>query len=156
VIFTSQTTVHYWPGPWDKIAIATGPFTAEALRKKGVDPLVAKKSTQEGIIDLIAEMDGYFFLPRSKLARPILSDYFTRKKVPFYSLDLYDIVFQKLEPIPNLDDFDEIVFTSPSTVEGFLQIFGKIPKDKKLTTIGPITEKALKEKLCAPEFMNAV
>lgn len=143
IIFTSQTAVHYWPGPWDKQMIAIGYATAAALEKKGLDPLIAPEATQEGVITLIEELKGYFFLPRSRLARSVLTDFMTEKKIPFFVLDLYDTVFQKLEPVPKLDDFDEIVFTSPSTVDGFLRIYGKLPTDKKLTAIGPITEQAL-------------
>lgn len=143
IIFTSQTTVHYWPGPWNKDLIAIGPATAAALQKKGFAPLIAPISTQEGVIALISQIKGYFFLPRSRRARSALTDYLTMQNIPHLALDLYDTIFQKPEPVPNLDDFDEIVFTSPSTVEGFFRIFGKLPRDKKLTAIGLITEKAL-------------
>lgn len=141
MIFTSQTTVEYWPGPWDKQAIAIGEATANALRKRGVEPMVAPVATQEGVMAVVGE--GYFFLPHSKRARLDLIHYLREKRVPFFALALYDTHFQKLEPVPNLDEFDEIVFTSPSTVEGFLRIYGKLPVAKKLTAIGPITEKAL-------------
>ncbi|HSX10647.1 MAG TPA: uroporphyrinogen-III synthase [Chlamydiales bacterium] len=137
IIFTSQTAVHYWPGPWDKHLIAIGAATATAL--KGKEVLIAPEATQEGIIALIRNIDGYFFLPRSRLTRPTLTDFMTAQKIPHFALTLYDTIFQKLEPVPNLADFDEIVFTSPSTVEGFLRIYGKLPNGIKLTPIGPIT-----------------
>ncbi|MBX7066220.1 MAG: uroporphyrinogen-III synthase [Parachlamydiales bacterium] len=143
IIFTSQTTVEYWPGPWDKEVIAIGDATAEALRKVGSVPLVAPYATQEGVMELISNLKGYYFLPHSKRARPNLVEFLKRKKIPFFALELYDTHFQCLKPIPNLDDFDEIVFTSPSTVEGFLRIYGKLPEGKKLRAIGPITEKRL-------------
>jgi uroporphyrinogen-III synthase len=145
VIFTSQTTVEYWPGPWDKKAIAIGDATASALKQRGVQPLVAPFSTQEGVVELIRNIKGYFFIPRSKQARSFLTDFLKEQKIPFYTLDLYSTLFQRLEPVPILDDFDEIVFTSPSTVQGFLLIYGNLPKEKKLTAIGPITEAALKK-----------
>jgi len=143
IIFTSKTAVRYWPGPWDKELITIGSATAAALKQKGYDSVVAKVATQEGVIDLVSNLKGYFFLPRSRLARPVLTDYLKANNIPFYALDLYDTVFQKLEPVPNLEDFDEIVFTSPSTVDGFLKIYGRLPKTKKLTAIGPITNQYL-------------
>ncbi len=146
IIFTSQTTVDYWPGPWDKAAIAIGEATASALKKRGMEPLIAKVATQEGVMELILNIgEGFFFLPQSSRARPDLIQYLIQEKSLFYSLELYHTHFQKLEPVPSLDDFDEIVFTSRSTVEGFLRIYGKLPKGKKLTPIGPLTEKALEE-----------
>lgn len=143
MIFTSQTAIHYWPGPWDKATLAIGKATGGALQAKGLTPLIAPEETQEGIISLIADLPGYFLLPRSALARSTLTDFMTQKKIPFYSLNLYNTLFQKLEPVPNLDSFDEIVFTSPSTVEGFLRIYGALPQGKKLTAMGPITERSL-------------
>lgn len=147
IIFTSQTAVEYWPGPWDKKTIAIGESTAKMLRKKGLTPLVAQEETQEGVIELIREIKGHFFIPRSKLARPVLTQYLQEQKIPFFAFDLYDTHFQKLEPVPNLDEFDEIVFTSPSTVEGFLRIFKALPKNKKLTPIGSVTRKFLNDSL---------
>ncbi len=146
IIFTSQSAVHYWPGPWDKKIIAIGPATGSALQKKGLDPLIAREATQEGVIELIKEIrdsEVYFFLPRSSRARPLLTDYLRLNNISFFALDLYDTVLQKLEPIPCLEEIDEIIFSSPTTVDGFIQIYGKLPKDKKLTTIGPVTARAL-------------
>ncbi len=61
----------------------------------------------------------------------------------FQDCFIYDTIVQKNQPIPDLEDIDEIVFTSPSTIKAFLDIFSAIPLDKKLVTMGPITQKAL-------------
>lgn len=143
IIFTSQTTVEYWPGPWDKEVIAIGEQTANALKQKGLKPFIAPYPTQEGIMEMVALLKGYFFLPHSKRARPDLIHFLQKKKIPFFALELYDTHFQCLKPIPNLNEFDEIVFTSPSTVEGFLRIYQRLPQEKKLTAIGPLTRRAL-------------
>ena len=57
---------------------------------------------------------------------------------------LYDTISQVIQPKPNLDHVDEIVFTSPSTVKAFIEIFGVLPRGKKCLAIGPITEQALR------------
>ena len=141
VIFTSKNGVRHWAevGPLQgKIAIAIGEATGGLLH----EPLIAPLATQEGVIALLETIkDGFFFYPRSKRARPHLANYLQQR--PHFLLDLYDTVSVKREPVPNLEEFDEIVFTSPSTVEAFCQIYGKLPKDKKLTPIGPVTERAL-------------
>jgi len=59
--------------------------------------------------------------------------------------DLYQTVFQKPGPLPDLSKVDEIIFTSPSTIKGFIAAFGAIPTNKKLTCMGPITEEELKK-----------
>jgi uroporphyrinogen-III synthase len=150
VIFTSRSTVRHWweaQPSFDKIAIAIGEGTAEALRDRGVDPVVALEAVQEGVIALLDRMDlngANLLLPQSKRARSQLRGYLEEKKIPFFAFDLYDTFPQKPEPVPSLEPISEIVFTSPSTVEAFLQIYGTFPKDKKLTAIGPVTARALR------------
>lgn len=149
VVFTSQTSVEYWDGPWDKETIAIGEQTARALQGKGLKPAIAPFATQEGVLKLLLGLHQkqtcYFFLPHSKKARPHLIEVLLAHGISYFALELYDILFQKLEPVPNLDEFDEIIFTSPSTVEGFLRIYQKLPHHKKLTAIGPITQAAIEE-----------
>ncbi len=146
VIFTSQTAVRYWDLPLDgKTVIAIGEATASAL---SVPAVLAPSATQEGVIALLetlALQGAYLFLPHSKRSRPNLEQYLIEKGISHFVLDLYDTVLQKPLPVPDLSHFDEIVFTSPSTVEGFLYIYGKLPLDKKLTPIGPVTEKKISE-----------
>jgi uroporphyrinogen-III synthase len=146
MIITSKTTVSYWLGPWDKTLIAIGEATAGALREKGLKCIVAPIATQEGVIQLLKTIpNGNFFYPHSRRARPNLIQYFQGENIPFFSLKLYDTVFQKPLPVPSLEEFHEIVFTSPSTVEGFLKIYGEFPSKIVLTAIGPVTEKYLKK-----------
>lgn len=141
IIFTSQTTVEYWKWPLEgKVVIAIGEATAKMLP----NPLIALEATQEGIIALLQTIplqNARICYPKSKRARPLLAEYL--QKFSSFTVDLYDTVCQKPEPVPNLDAFDEIVFTSPSTVEGFIKIFGKLPKNKRLVPIGPVTKRAL-------------
>jgi uroporphyrinogen-III synthase len=134
-----------------KVFIAIGASTAHSLKEKGVTVhWIAKQSTQEGVIELLKEQDlrnAFLFFPRSSLARSILLDFCKENQIRYIACDLYDTVFQCLKPIPDLKDFDEIVFTSPSTVESFLRIYKKIPIDKALSSIGSITKAALDKNL---------
>jgi uroporphyrinogen-III synthase len=131
-----------------KTMIAIGTVTAAHLAIQGLVPqLVAKEETQEGVIQLLNSMpleQAYIFMPRSALSRPVLANFFKERNIRFQACDLYDTVTQILEPKPDLDQVDEIVFTSPSTVNAFLEIFGILPKNKRLIAIGPVTEEALK------------
>jgi uroporphyrinogen-III synthase len=148
-LFTSPNAVRHWfqlvegkPGRY----LAVGPSTAVALSEVGVNALVAPHASQEGMIALLDTLDlhnAFFGWPRSSRARPLLAEYLTKQRIRFMPIDLYETVTQALEPKPNLCDFDEIVFTSPSTVDAFLEIFGPIPREKKITPIGPITAKRL-------------
>jgi len=150
-IFTSQTAVKYWENDLKgKVVIAIGEATADSLRKRGVEPLVAPQATQEGVIQLLEMLlhagklqNPFVFFPHSTLSREVFPQFLQRSKIRFFGLALYETILQKIEPVPDLSEVGEIVFTSPSTVMGFLAIYGAIPLDKKLTSIGPITEKAL-------------
>jgi len=155
VIFTSQTAVKYWENDLrGKIVIAIGEATADSLRKRGIEPLVAPQSTQEGVVQLLEVLlqagklqDPFVFFPHSTLSREVFPQFLQRSKIRFFGLALYETILQKIEPVPDLSEVGEIVFTSPSTVMGFLAIYGAIPLDKKLTSIGPITEKAVRDLL---------
>lgn len=149
-LFTSRSAVNYWVYPIRGEVLAVGEGTAAALREKGLKARVAPKETQEGMVELLETLDlsgGYVFWPRSLLARPVIEEYLIKRNVPFTFLDLYETKHQRPEPVPNLADFDEIVFTSPSTVAAFLEIFGSLPTNKKLTPIGPVTAEAVSNAL---------
>jgi uroporphyrinogen-III synthase len=146
VIFTSQTAVEFWSSEVtfsEKVVIAVGKATGYLLESRGISPLIAREETQEGVMALLEKLDlqgSYIFWPKSRLARPVLERFFVQNQVRYFALDLYDTITQKLEPVPNLSGVDEIVFTSPSTVRGFIEIYGSLPIDKKLTAIGPVTQ----------------
>jgi uroporphyrinogen-III synthase len=158
ILFTSKNAVHVFFEhlfllKYDKLQlyhktfIAIGSATAHALKSHLRSPdLTAQHETQEGLIALLKQWrleSAYILLPRSSLSRPLLSAFLEREKVRYRAFNIYDTEVQKLNPIPDLNLVDEIVFTSPSTVRGFMYVFGNLPKDKHLCALGPITEKVL-------------
>jgi len=149
VIFTSRTAVRYWweeePEFGKRAAIAIGSGTTGELTSRGMQPLVAPEALQEGVAQLLDTLDlshAHILLPHSALARPFLRAYLAQRCAHF-AFPLYETVLQRLEPVPSLENIAEIVFTSPSTVTGFLKIYGKIPRHVRCKTIGPITQEAL-------------
>lgn len=155
LIFTSrQTVIHFFQQQFDrqllnaKVLFAIGEKTRELLQAEQVQVVhCPEEETQEGLIALLQNTPisrkAHFFYPRSSLARPLLGSFLQKWQVRI--LDLYYTRYQKLEPIPDLALFDRIIFTSPSTVRGFLQIFTKLPTDKELIAIGPITAEELRK-----------
>jgi uroporphyrinogen-III synthase len=150
VVFTSKNAVSvflsYGVDLQKKMLIAIG--SATALHLTGC--ILPKASTQEGIIELLKEMDlqgARFLLPGSSLARPLLARYLQSRGVETTVCPIYHTVNQMPGPIPDLSEVDEIVFTSPSTVDGFLKIYSALPQDKKLSCIGPITHQYLRNKI---------
>lgn len=134
-----------------KSILAIGQATASCLADLGFPASdIAQEESAEGIIDQLRRQDlskAFVFYPRSALSRPAIEEFLQRANVHYCSCAIYDTKPQKLLPLPNLNEFDELVFTSPSTVDAFLEIFGHIPWDKKITSIGPITEGYLKTRV---------
>ncbi len=152
ILFTSKNTVsilfNKFKSLEGKQLIAIGKSTAAKLEQAGWKPdSIAEQESQEGVIELLRKQDlsdAYLFYPRSSLARKKLEFYMIERGIRHQICDLYETVFQQPGPLPDLSTIKEIIFTSPSTVKGFLSAYGSIPHDKKLTCIGEITEAELK------------
>jgi len=163
ILFTSKNGVRIFfqafKGSLErKQIVAIGKSTAAALLQEGHQPdHVASQESQEGVIELLEAQDlsvAYIFYPRSSLARKNLENFMLERRIRHQICDLYTTVFEKPDPLPDLRQFDEIIFTSPSTVKAFLAAFGSIPPDKKLTSIGPITEEELKKARVEKKIVN--
>jgi len=152
ILFTSKNGVRFFcqAFPYDlekKTLIAIGHITAHELAKhRRPADYVAEQETAEGLIALLETLplsEAYVLLPRSCLSRAILPVFFQERGVRYYAFDLYDTKLQRPGPLPDLSTIDEIVFTSPSTVRGFLALYGSLPRDKILRAQGPITQQAI-------------
>ncbi|MFS8563572.1 MAG: uroporphyrinogen-III synthase [Rhabdochlamydiaceae bacterium] len=130
-----------------KTIIAVGVVTKARLEEEGlVVAAVAQQERQEGVVELLKSMSiekAHIFLPHSLRARDVLERFLIDHQIQHRICDLYDTVTQKLEPLPDLRMIETIVFTSPSTVEAFFEIFSFLPPEKRTICIGPITQEAL-------------
>ncbi len=130
---------------------SVGEVTAQALDKYEVNvSFIAHPSTQEGLIKKMTNVNWqntYVMLPKSSLARPLIENFLKDRQIRYQAPNLYDTITNKNQEVPSLDLVDEIVFTSPSTVKAFTELYGNIPQNKKITSIGPITQQALDEVL---------
>jgi len=128
--------------------IAVGKMTAKALEENGIKPdIVAEKESQEGIIHELALLDletAYLFIPCSSKARPALSQYLQNRWIRHQMCHMYDTVAIPRQELPELKNFQKIVFTSPSTVDAFMEAYGTIPQDLEVESIGAVTLEALK------------
>ena len=131
-----------------KEILAIGKVTAKYLEEQGAEVTkIAETETQEGMIHLLNLEDlkkAYVFLPQSSRARCALVQSLILRGVRHQRCDLYDTVPRQIHVKPDLHAFDEIIFTSPSTVDAFEKVFGRAPKGKILTAIGPVTQSKLK------------
>ncbi len=156
IIFTSKTAVKILSEQFDPkkvyaTIIAVGTSTAEEALKLGWPaPLTPKTETAEGIIELLNTLDltqAFVLWPHSALSRPILYDYFDEHHVRLHYPVLYDTVTKIPDPLVDLEKYQAVFFTSPSTVDAFFEVYGKPPLHLELRTIGTVTESYLQSRL---------
>lgn len=130
-----------------KIFLSVGQKTAQQLKNFGVNKVtIATDETAEGMVSLLNSLnldDSFIFWPHSALSRLLVSDWLQANQHTHYASIFYDTLINIPEHMPDIIDYDEIIFTSPSTIDAFCALFGKLPKNKILTCIGPVTQKHL-------------
>jgi hydroxymethylbilane synthase len=123
--------------------IAVGRATAKKIKQyHPIAVITAKEETAEGIIkelETVNLTNAYIFWPHSSLSRPTLSRYFQKQNIRFLDCIFYDTKTQLNNVSIDIKTVDEIVFSSPSCVDAFIEIFGELPFSKTLTSLGPIT-----------------
>lgn len=159
IIFTSKNAVriffqYFWEYKGKKstidnmLLISVGKRTSFEIEKNHFKPrFTAQLEQQEGIIHLLSHQDlskANILLPRSSLARPNLIHFLVEKGVRHHVCNLYDTEYQKPSTQISLDEFNEVVFTSPSTVNAFFSYYKDVPKHMKFRCIGDITQKQLR------------
>lgn len=162
VIITSKTSVkilcdnllmkNIAVSQWkDKHVIAVGQVTASHLRSYGIDPIIVPKNeTAEGVVEELVKLHSakaYYFWPHSSKSRPVIEIFFGSVGAQYKSCILYDTDIRIPDPLPNLHEFQEVVFTSPSTIDAFLKIFGGFPDHIRYTPIGKITAHYLNKQI---------
>ncbi len=151
VLFTSRQAVEYFFGyakRRDKIYISVGKATAERLTDFGLEARwVAKEECGEGVIALLDKIEcGPILYPHSASARALLPTYLEKRG---HAFPLYKTIFNEVQ-LPDLDPFDRLVFTSPSTVAAFQKLCRQLPPREKCEAIGPITQNALNKLFACP------
>ncbi|MFH1907279.1 MAG: uroporphyrinogen-III synthase [Chloroflexota bacterium] len=136
---------------------AIGPKTAEALQKCGVTPdFVPEEYVAEAILPGLGDLRGcWVLLPRAEIARKALPEAIARAGGVAHEIAVYKTV--PAQPDPNglaalKSGVDAVTFTSPSTVENFVEIVRRagldplhLPGNPKIACIGPITQKIAEE-----------
>jgi len=125
--------------------VAIGPTTAAALRAAGfAAPAQPAADNSYGVIDWFARQPrGRVLVPRSNLALSIIPDGLRRLGFTVDCVTAYNTCMPANPRRIDLSTVDRIVFTSPSTVDNFLRLYGSLPADKELIPRGPITQKHL-------------
>lgn len=133
--------------------IAIGPVTAHFLKASGLNPAyIAADETQEGVMRVLSSLDltdANILLPKSSSARPVLAHYLVEHNIRHRICILYDMYKKRPDYVPNLEEFDEVIFTTPKCVECFFEIFPDIPSSISFHPMGTVTRDVLRNKLAA-------
>lgn len=117
-------------GPLPRVAVV-GPGTAEALRAHGVEPdLVARRSTQEGLVEELPRPAGRVLFAGAEDARDLLV-----RELDADFLKLYRTVGVNPDAFP---DGDLVVIASASAAKALSETGARIP----CVSIGPVTSAA--------------
>lgn len=153
IIFTSRNAVSIFfdlageKPITNQMIISVGQRTDEKLREYGIESdLIAAEETAEGIIETLKPLNlqgAHFFLPQSAIARSVIKNWLEEQAIAHTVCPIYDTVSNLPDPLPDLDHFDKIVFTSPSVVRAFMEAYGRLPEGKEFICKGPVTKSAL-------------
>lgn len=160
VTFTSRTTVEMWfdrPGTAGgesrrprALVAAVGSGTAAALRGHGVEPdLVPRAFTTEALGRAFPSGRGRVLLPRADIAPEGLEDTLRTKGWTPERVEAYRVRAPRSLPAEAREALhggriDAVMFTSASTVEGFVRL-AAVPTGPKVVCIGPVTARAARE-----------
>jgi len=127
---------------------AIGNSTENALFECGIRAdLVPKKESSIGLLEGFKRLDlnnKKIFLPRSDLSDKGLELGLRKLGARIIAPVAYRNVMPENLPDLDLEDFDEILFTSPSGVRNFVKRYGPIPGRIKVNCIGGVTRKEAK------------
>ncbi len=147
VLYTSRYAATYVGGLLAKArkTVSIGSATTEALRRMGVEEIEqVEHDNSYGVIHWFScQPRGRVLIPRSNLALPIIPD---GLKALGFEVDCITAYINRMPLHPqevNLDEIDRIVFTSPSTIDNFIRLYGSVPSGKELVARGPVTEQYL-------------
>ncbi|MDR1809763.1 MAG: uroporphyrinogen-III C-methyltransferase [Prevotella sp.] len=159
LIFTSRYGVRYFFEAWkntgkdirllSNIQIASiGKTTTAELHKFYLCPDVESYTeSAEGLIAHFKKTEAVgrrILLPRSNKGLKQLSEELAKQGHLVFDIPVYINEINSAVPKTDLASVDKIVFSSPSGVDAFTQLYGEVPEGKQLITKGKTTEKRLR------------
>lgn len=127
---------------------AIGPATQQRIEELwGIRAVLAQPHTAEGLAALLCtkvQADQKVILPKAMQGRTVVCEALRRRMIDVLDLVLYQTRALSLAdgPLRYPDSTHDIVFTSPSTVDGWLNR-GCIPSNARIISLGPSTSRAL-------------
>ena len=153
-------TVKYWyeamqkvKAPWHGQVVAIGLLMPRHCKREAHKTSLSLllKTDSYGVIELFRTDERlqhrHVIFPRSAIALPIIPDGLRELGYTVQTLTAYQNVMPEHPKRVDLTTIDTIVFTSPSTIDNFLKLYGTLPEDKTYETRGAITQAHLEKQL---------
>lgn len=140
LIVTSKTVAPLLPHT-DAEIISVGIATTKHLEEAGFSAHTVESPSQEGVLEYLNRLDlsdAYIGIPTSPLARPLLSKTLSLRGIRHYVGHLYDTIPTE-EPLPDLEAYHRLVFSSGSTVDAFFAKGGVISSTHEVIVQGKPT-----------------
>ena len=157
VLFTSRFAVKHFCPPLPRpstiihhpTTVSIGNATTVALYNIGVkDVQQVDEDNSYGVIEWFRSQPcGRVLIPRSNLALPIIPDGLRQLGFEVDTVTAYINSMPQNPQRTDLSKIDRIVFTSPSTIDNFIRLYGSLPEGKVFDTRGPVTEHYLHTKI---------
>lgn len=136
---------------------AIGPKTAHSLTVRGIPPdFVPDEYVAEAILPGLGDLRGrWVLLPRAEIARQALPEAIQKAGGVAHEIAVYQTLPAEPDQVglsALKSGVDIVTFTSPSTVDNFVELVRRsgldplhLPGNPKIACIGPITQKAAEE-----------
>lgn len=100
---------------------------------------LAAIETGEGVLPLISSLSNNvrILYPHSHFSRSVITDFLIKKNKQFFAYPHYTVKPRFLRP-SCFDSYENIIFTSPSGIRAYTQIFANFPQ-KTYWCLGPTT-----------------
>jgi len=158
LLFTSRYAVREWNealrsigSTWGRNKIVSiGPTTTGELKALGATNIEqTEKDDSYGVIEHFRNISNKhrIVFPRSEIALSIIPDGLRAIGFKVDTITAYKNVMPENPQKVDLNEIGCIIFTSPSTIDNFIKVYGTIPSDIETKTRGRVTEGHLRDVL---------
>ncbi len=127
--------------------VSIGTHTTSKLRGHGIVPdFQPNDESSLGIVEPInsAKISNYrILLPRSDKAIPFLPEQLEKLGNIVDTVKVYTNIMPENVQKVNPENYDQVIFSSPSCIDNFVKIYGKLPSGPQIISKGEETLKAL-------------
>lgn len=124
-----------------------GSVTTEHLNKYGIVPdIQAKVESSEGLCTLFEDLkikNQRIIMPQSNLATDFLSNFLRDLGNEVKKITIYENYMPDISKKVEVENFDQVIFTSPSCVDNFIRTYSCLPQRPEIISRGKATQERI-------------